>query len=213
MSPSGNYWVLWGSGCGSKAKKEPLHRLRQNCCSSVWPTCRCKSFSRCLFVWPRGRPPPESRTLLKTPGLHIMCPVRDRREVCPNRKRSSVSDMGLWRKILSTYLLRRHFSLETDGKPLVPLLSSKHLDNLPPYVLRFCLRLARYNFSIAHVPGTLLYMVDTLSHAPIHREDRTAGDLEEEVETSQLLLQLCLLLNWDCRCTRMLERKIWVVHE
>ena len=73
--------------------------------------------------------------------------------------------------------------METDHKPLVPQLSSKHLDNLPPWVLRCRLRLARYNFSVAHVSGKLLHMVDTLSCAPIHREDRTAGDLEEEVET------------------------------
>ena len=31
----------------------------------------------------------------------------------------------------SKYLLGHPFSVETDHKPLVPLLSSKHLDNLP----------------------------------------------------------------------------------
>ena len=45
------------------------------------------------------------------------------------------------------YLLGRHFDIETDHKPLVPLLSSKHLDDLPPCVLRFRLQLARYDYS------------------------------------------------------------------
>lgn len=35
----------------------------------------------------------------------------------------------------SNYLLGRHFHVETDHKPLVPLLSSKHLDDLPPRIL------------------------------------------------------------------------------
>ena len=35
----------------------------------------------------------------------------------------------------STYLLGKKFATETDDKPLVPLLGSKHLDNLPPRVL------------------------------------------------------------------------------
>ena len=37
----------------------------------------------------------------------------------------------------SKYLLGRPFAVETDHKPLVPLLSNKHLDNLPPRILRF----------------------------------------------------------------------------
>ena len=37
----------------------------------------------------------------------------------------------------SMYLLGRTFQMETDHKPLVPLLSSKNLDALPPRVLRF----------------------------------------------------------------------------
>lgn len=60
------------------------------------------------------------------------------------------------------------FELETDHKPLVPLLETKHLDSLPPQVLRFCLRLrlARFKYSISHEPGKLLYTPDTLSRAP-----------------------------------------------
>ena len=45
----------------------------------------------------------------------------------------------------STYILGKHISIDTDHKPLVPLLGNKHLDNLPPRVLRFCLRLKLLN--------------------------------------------------------------------
>ena len=42
----------------------------------------------------------------------------------------------------STYILGKKFMIETDHKPLVPLLGTKHLDDLPPRVLRFRLRLS-----------------------------------------------------------------------
>ena len=61
------------------------------------------------------------------------------------------------------YLLGLHFLMETDHKPLVPLLGTKSLDKLPPRVLRFRLRMSRYNYSIEHVPGKYLYTADTLS--------------------------------------------------
>ena len=41
----------------------------------------------------------------------------------------------------SKYILGKSVSIETDQKPLVPLLNTKHLDSLPPGVLRFDLRL------------------------------------------------------------------------
>ena len=66
----------------------------------------------------------------------------------------------------SMYVLGKRFTIETDHKPLIPLLGSKHLDNLPPRVLRFRLRLARFEYSISHVPGKYLYTADTLSRAP-----------------------------------------------
>ena len=68
----------------------------------------------------------------------------------------------------SQYVLGMRFSIETDHKPLVPLLGSKSLDSLPPRILRFRLRLARYDYSINHTPGKLLYTADALSRAPIN---------------------------------------------
>ena len=37
---------------------------------------------------------------------------------------------------------------------------------MPPRVLRFRLRLTRFEYSIQHVPGKFLYTADTLSRAP-----------------------------------------------
>ena len=66
----------------------------------------------------------------------------------------------------SDYLLGSKFLIETDHKPLVPLLNTKHLDCLPPRILRFRLRLAKYDYSVVHIPGKLLYAADALSRAP-----------------------------------------------
>jgi len=35
------------------------------------------------------------------------------------------------------YILGKKIHIETDHKPLVPLLSKKHMDSMPPRVLRF----------------------------------------------------------------------------
>ena len=71
----------------------------------------------------------------------------------------------------SQYILGKRILLETDHKPLVPLFSYKHLDNLPPRVLRFCLRLMRFDYQISHVPGKYLYTADALS--PHSRHNRS----------------------------------------
>ena len=42
------------------------------------------------------------------------------------------------------YILGKKVHVEIDHKPLVPLLSAKHLDNMPTRILQFRLRLARY---------------------------------------------------------------------
>lgn len=66
----------------------------------------------------------------------------------------------------SCYLIGKHFLLETDHKPLLCLLSIKHLDDLPPWLQRFRMRLMRYSYEISHVPGKQFVTPDTLSRMP-----------------------------------------------
>ena len=78
------------------------------------------------------------------------------------------------------YLMGLVFHIETDHKPLVPLLSTKRLDELPLRVQRFRMRMLRYNYSICHVPGKNLSTADTLSRAPAPGE--VEQNLQEEIE-------------------------------
>ena len=87
----------------------------------------------------------------------------------------------------SMYLLGKKFQVETDHKPLVPLLGSRHLDTLPPRVLRFRLRLARFDYAITHIPGKHLYTADTLSRAPTS----TSRDSNLE-ELAELAMDACV---------------------
>ena len=81
------------------------------------------------------------------------------------------------------YLLGLRFHIETDHKPLVPLLSSKNLDDLPLRVQRFRLHLMRYDFSISHVSGKELIIADDLSRAPVKDSKTQTTDLQpHEVE-------------------------------
>ena len=85
----------------------------------------------------------------------------------------------------STYILGMKFLIETDHKPLVPLLGTKHLDSLPPRVLWFHLCLARFDYDIARVPGKLLY---TLSRAPSASEENDRS-LQNEAER---MIEVCV---------------------
>ena len=91
----------------------------------------------------------------------------------------------------SDYILGKTITIETDHKPLVPLLSTKHLDNTPPRVLRFRLRLMRFDYSIIHIPGKLLYAADTLSRAPqTHSEEDLRHSAVTEAHISAVVSQL-----------------------
>ena len=65
------------------------------------------------------------------------------------------------------YIIGLNFMLETDHKPLVPLLGVKDLDQLPPRIQRMRMRLVRFSFKVVHVPGKELYTADALSRAPL----------------------------------------------
>ena len=70
-------------------------------------------------------------------------------------------------------MIGKDIALETDHKPLVPLLGKTNLDCLPPRVLRFRIRLMRFSYTISHVAGKQLYTADTLSRAPVSTPDST----------------------------------------
>ena len=64
--------------------------------------------------------------------------------------------------------------------PCPTILGSKHLDTLPPRILRFQLSLDRFDFGIQHIPGNQMYTANTLSHFPLLRnEDSTLEELAE----------------------------------
>ena len=85
------------------------------------------------------------------------------------------------------YLMGMKFHVETDHKPLVPLLSTKRLDELPIHVQRFRMRMLRYHYSISHVPGKNLITADMLSRAPAPGrsiQDSLQGEVEAYVDAT-----------------------------
>ena len=82
----------------------------------------------------------------------------------------------------SDYLVGLQFHIETDHKPLVPLFSTKNLDELPIRVQRFRMRMMRFLFTISHVPGKNLTVADTLSRAPLEETRDSDQTLQEEAD-------------------------------
>ena len=103
----------------------------------------------------------------------------------------------------TSYILGKHIAIETDHKPLVPLLSTKHLDAIPPRVLRFRLRLMRFNYTITHVAGKELYTADTLSRAPLNY---TTDDDGQATRTEQLISTVSLQLPASPDCLEMYRK-------
>ena len=78
------------------------------------------------------------------------------------------------------YLIGLKFHIETDHRPLVPLLSTRNLEDLPARVQQFRMRMTRFTYSVSHVPGKALFTADTLSRAPLVRP---LNQEEEKLET------------------------------
>ena len=80
------------------------------------------------------------------------------------------------------FLIGKHFQIETDHKPLVPLLTSKNLDELPVCIQRYCMRLIRFQFTTVHIPVADLKIADTLSQAPLQEVTETDRQLQEDID-------------------------------
>ncbi|UYV83522.1 K02A2.6-like [Cordylochernes scorpioides] len=77
------------------------------------------------------------------------------------------------------YLMGNTFSIETDHKPLIPIFSTKNLEEMTPRIQRLRLRMMRYSYSIHHTPGKDIVVADALSRSPIKISHEK--DLENEI--------------------------------
>lgn len=82
-------------------------------------------------------------------------------------------------------LICRTFLIKTDHNPLVPLLSTKNLDHLPPGTYSYFDFDCGWLGSSTHVPsGKLLYTADTLSQAPAAKAGTMSCLFGEEVKAA-----------------------------
>ena len=66
----------------------------------------------------------------------------------------------------SDFLLGLKFSIETDHEPLIPLFTTKHLEEFPVRIQCFRLRMLRFNFNIVYIPGKNLVIANALFRPP-----------------------------------------------
>ena len=123
-----------------------------------------KSLCRCFFTQTWSSSTPVHQWSIETHLLCIMVDVWNREKICPNREWSSRNNMGM----LEICHIPDWQTLPCRDWPQTPspLPGVKHLDTLPPRVIRFCLCLNRFHYNIKHVPSKELYTADALSRAP-----------------------------------------------
>ena len=83
-------------------------------------------------------------------------------------------------KRFQDYLIGLHYTIETDHKPLVSLLSTKNLEELPIRVQFFRLRLMRFSYTIVHVPRKSLFTADALSRSPVNTTSCSDSKFQQE---------------------------------
>ena len=72
------------------------------------------------------------------------------------------------------------FNLETDHKPLIPIINNKLICDLSPRIQLLRMKLLKCNFTAHYVPGKDLDDADAFSRAPT--EEPTEDDQEMEKE-------------------------------
>ena len=85
---------------------------------------------------------------------------------------------------MSEFVLGLEFTVETDHKPLVPLLNEKELHKMPPRIQRFKLRMLRFNPRVVHVSGKSQITADALSRAPVGKPETDDIHLVNNVEAT-----------------------------
>jgi hypothetical protein len=95
------------------------------------------------------------------------------------------------------------YTLLTDHKPLVPLMSKKNIDECPIRCQRLLIRLMRFNPNPVYVKGKDQVVSDALSRSPLSLTDDD-GDLAIEVDAYVSSIQA----SWPASPTRLQEIKL-----
>ena len=74
-----------------------------------------------------------------------------------------------------------NFILETDHKPLIPILYYCSLIEMSPRIQRLRMKLLRFSFTAKHVPGNLITDADAMSRAPVSQPTK-----EDEIAENDL---------------------------
>ena len=81
--------------------------------------------------------------------------------------------------------------METDHKPLIPILNSRMLYDLSPQIQAMRMMLLKYSFTATHIPGKDLDDADAFSRA-LSEENADNTDISDiEGEVNLHLMQLC----------------------
>lgn len=81
------------------------------------------------------------------------------------------------------YITGLKFEIETDHKPLVPILTTKFLDDLTPRLQRIRMQMMRFNYTVVHIPGKNLITADLLSRKPVSSPSKKDRQFENELQT------------------------------
>ena len=101
--------------------------------------------------------------------------------------------------------MRKSIFVETDHKPLVPLLSTHTLDQLPPRIQRFRMRLMRFHFKeIKHVPGKQMYIADALSRLQV-RDQMAQSTIDDDEMIAHVGSVISSLPASDARLQQIME--------
>ena len=95
---------------------------------------------------------------------------------CQMEKEAQASTRAFQR--FPQYLIRNSFYIETDHKPLIPLLGSKSLDEFTARIQWLNMCLMRFSYTISHMAGKDNVTVDLLSRATVC--NTVEGTQEEE---------------------------------
>ncbi|UYV83446.1 K02A2.6-like [Cordylochernes scorpioides] len=80
------------------------------------------------------------------------------------------------------FVVGKTFLIETDHKPLVPIFTTKDLNDLAPRLQRYHMRMLQFSFCIFHTPGKYIITADALSTQPLPGHLPEDEELQEEVE-------------------------------